>query len=105
MICVWLKANFHLVGDILVSRSAFSRAWASIFLSPAESAVYVAHLGLGLWLLEEGAVGASDVHLSASLNSHTHWSRLLSPCNRSIVETRPKQTVRILNLIELSKFD
>ena len=79
VICVWLKANFHLVGDILVSRSTFSRAWASIFLSPAKSAVYVAHLGLGLGLLEEGAVGARDVHLSSTLNSHTHWSRLLSP--------------------------
>ena len=91
----------HLVGDVLAAWTTFARTLTSTFFGPAErfqgvrntsryvvleqeipeSAVYVAHLGLGLGLLEEGAVGARDVHLSSSLNSHTHWSRLLSPCN------------------------
>ena len=89
----------HLVGDVLAAWTTFTRAWASTFFGPAEkiqvvrntskylvlkleipeSAVYVAHLGLGLRLLEEFAVGAFHIDLPPSLHSHTHWSRLLSP--------------------------
>ena len=89
----------HLVGDVLAAWTTFARAWTSTFFGPAErfrgvrntskymvleqeipeSAVYVAHLGLGLWLLEKFAVGAFHIDLPPTLHSHAHWSRLLSP--------------------------
>ena len=91
----------HLVGDVLAAWTTFARTLTSTFLGPAErfqevrntskymafeqeipeSAVYVAHLGLGLWLLEKFTIGAFHIDLSPPLHSHAHWSRLLSPCN------------------------